>query len=515
MAHGTSVRIACFLNQAGTFDDAPRLSPGAGQQLEGTADFNLDGKADLFSETTVFLGRGDGTFQRVSPDLGPKAYTTGDFNEDGIPDLAGEWMMLGRGDGTFDFSPLPGPAKIAMDCNRDGHLDLITHASNSYEDIGIAFGLGNGQMTPAKNLAHEKFLESTGDLNGDGFCDVMGSNWVYPAELPATLTTYLGDSEGGLKVAARWQPISDYYYTGTLVDMDRDGKLDLVNDPGYGVEIDRGRGDGGFIGNIWMTDTWTISPIESADWNHDKRPDLVVLTYASSVSLLTQRSGDAVIVATSSANDAGAISPSGFATLKATNLASATAVGSVVNGKWPFQLAGVELHILDGAGRNSTTELLYVAPDQINFRIPDDVVDGWKTLQLVDASGIREVGKVLVQHGAPSIFQNAGAPVVEASQINPDGTLTPVPTIDCAASCRPLPLQGPIQLKYYLTGFAGTVNDTWVVIGNKRFRPQAAGSIPDVPGLESITVRIDGDLVDGRTLTVAEPLLFTRGQQIH
>ncbi len=108
----------------------PPTYPGAGQVV--TADFNRDGKPDLiFSDGTVLLGKGDGTFTIGTP-LGLAGLNSGtpiataDFNGDGKPDLVVAStslntfsVLLGNGDGTFQAPintaiPSPGGALLVV-----------------------------------------------------------------------------------------------------------------------------------------------------------------------------------------------------------------------------------------------------------------------------------------------------------------------------------------------------------------------------------------------------------------
>jgi hypothetical protein len=66
-----------------------------------------------------------------------------------------------------------------------------------------------------------------------------------------------------------------------------------------------------------------------------------------------------------------------------------------------------------------------------------------------------------------------------------------------------------VQVSFYLTGVEGTVADTGAVVGGKRVAPASVGSVPGVPGLQRVTIRIDQGLV-----AVSDVLLFSRGNQI-
>jgi hypothetical protein len=132
------------------------------------SDFNGDGKQDLaFCERDqnsgkiwVALGNGDGTFRKpasltVHPYQGAFSFTIGDFNSDGKTDLLANYIVgvnpiraetdlfLGNGDGTFQrkkIIKLPGqPFYNAengfepADFNSDGLLDFISKAPGEFD----------------------------------------------------------------------------------------------------------------------------------------------------------------------------------------------------------------------------------------------------------------------------------------------------------------------------------------------------------------------------------------------
>jgi hypothetical protein len=183
-------------NSDGTFKSAAQIPfTGASQVVVG--DFNRDGNLDFivaqgsFTGLTLFLGKGDGTFQPPISFLGGGgSMLVTDLNNDRKLDLIvgaqrgnvfGLNVMLGNGDGTFQnavFTPLPlhnPPFMAAEDFNRDGNMDLV---ASSFADSTMTLVLGNGKggfqtpvvfataMTPGPLIAD--------DFNGDHAPDVAG-----------------------------------------------------------------------------------------------------------------------------------------------------------------------------------------------------------------------------------------------------------------------------------------------------------------------------------------------------
>lgn len=208
------------VNTDGSFGaSAPLIQLPAGYKPAGlaTGTFTNSGHIDLAvadegnDSVSVFLGNGDGTFQRrtdYATGNSPVFVATGDFNADGISDLAianngapsntntGNTItiLLGQpnindssaSNGTFapgaserDFPVGNGPTAIAVgDFNVDGMSDLAVtdQADNA---VSILLGEGDGLFGPYFELPVDQAPVSiaTADFNGDGTSDVATANY--------------------------------------------------------------------------------------------------------------------------------------------------------------------------------------------------------------------------------------------------------------------------------------------------------------------------------------------------
>jgi len=269
-------------------------------------DFNNDGKLDIatgsdypYQEIYVWLGNGNGTFRNLiatsSPFYHQNAMLAADFNGDGRLDLAvsdvegNTGIFLGKGDGTFTevsalVSPFSVPAFMAAaDFNGDGKLDLYVASEYNPTQFLIYQGNGDGtfQATQAVSIPGNNIgAPGVGDFNGDGLLDLALGNGA------GSINIFLGNGD------STFQPPVSYQagYGGvsvTAVDMNGDGKLDLVTYSQNGVAILLGKGDGTFTlaGNVEFAEYIQLyNDIKVGDFNGDGFPDVAVFYSPSGAS---------------------------------------------------------------------------------------------------------------------------------------------------------------------------------------------------------------------------------------
>jgi hypothetical protein len=282
-------------------------------------DFNGDGKMDIaftvrqLNEIVFLPGNGNGTFGTpiITPTTLPPVFMqTADVNGDGKLDLVivdnssnMVSVLFGKGDGTFqaevDYA-LGGanPQDLAVaDVNRDNHPDIVVGDYDS-ESVNILLNDGTGKFAPAAGSPFSVGMQVLGlevaDFNGDGKPDIATAGFGNCNPGPSTIRVSLGNGDGTFQAPLKEQCISGYaparhYSDNQPIDINGDGKFDIVFGDVLSNEIDvgLGNGDGTFTLAVWVAsqgpfgagvsfvDGAGAGDIAVADFNGDGMLDLL------------------------------------------------------------------------------------------------------------------------------------------------------------------------------------------------------------------------------------------------
>lgn len=276
------------------------IATGTNPQTIVTGDFNRDGNLDFalvdYNEghagsVSVFLGKGDGTFQpKVDYPVGsgPDAMATADVNGDGIPDLvvgndtgANISVLLGNGDGTFQAQQAYNaglyPHWVTLaDVNGDHAPDILV-TNEGDNDVGVLLNKGDGTFGTMKTFptAAEPYSVAAADFNGDGRIDLAVTGYY-----DSVISILLGNGDGTFQthtdIPTGLAPAVVLAY-----DFNGDRKVDLAtvdynNGQTGSVSIHPGNGDGTFATyKDYPTGTGPAG-MAIGKFNGDKHADLAV-----------------------------------------------------------------------------------------------------------------------------------------------------------------------------------------------------------------------------------------------
>jgi uncharacterized repeat protein (TIGR01451 family) len=226
-------------------------------------DFNQDSRLDMvILKTTIgskgflfFPGASDGAF--------------------GSPVTV---LSLPEGQGVF-------PDLAAGDFNSDGALDIVTVSNDgpSARRVWVILNNGAGGFAPPLTFNIREFPTSitTGDFNSDGKTDIVIAIVQLDGNITADALLFLNDGTGGFGQPQEIRPGLGFLPRGSdkvrAVDLDKDGKLDLVSGSSM-VTTYKGDGAGGFTFQPVFDTDFGFSPAGAGgDFNGDGYPDILAV----------------------------------------------------------------------------------------------------------------------------------------------------------------------------------------------------------------------------------------------
>lgn len=294
-------QLAFFYNQGDGELGPAQYRPELGSSADEirAADMNQDGLADLLladrgSQTVrLLLTDGSGGVRPVIVDLerALSSVRAADLNEDGLNDIVastqeppGYVVALGRGDGSFgprQYREGAGATGAApLDLDADGHVDLIGVLRVAGEVV-IHRGRGDGTFEDPISYAAgvEPLAASTGDVNGDGYSDIVVANF-YPEHLAteaSALTVLLGNGDATFRSYRTYETGAEPVALATA-DLDADGLMDLVsaNHGDGSLTVLYGTGEDSRANSLSVPVNGQLVALAIGDLNADAQPELVV-----------------------------------------------------------------------------------------------------------------------------------------------------------------------------------------------------------------------------------------------
>ncbi len=270
---GTFTLEITNLDQYTTPDNTSLAFPaGNGPSKVVMGDLNGDGKPDLVvsnflaNTVSVLLGNGDGTFQT------PRQYAIGALKTTFTPGIDTQVLDFRR---RRDL-------RLA-DFNGDGILDSVVTDYDS-GDVTVLLGRGDGTFQAPRrvNATPAPLGLAIGDVNNDGQLDLVAIDST-TADVPNNIAVLLGRGDGTFEPEQIFQPPNVLFLANIrLVDLNRDGNLDLVVGGGQdgGIEVYLGNGGGTFTYTGHFDGSRQAADMVVADLDHDGNPDLILADFS-------------------------------------------------------------------------------------------------------------------------------------------------------------------------------------------------------------------------------------------
>jgi hypothetical protein len=176
---------------------------------------------------------------------------------------------------------------LAADVNGDGYVDLICANNTSQGSSGTLTvltndGSGSFVIASSPSVGQNPHSVVAADVNGDGYVDLVCGN------LNGTLTVLTNDGSGHFTLSSSPSvgrgDSGDYVYSVAAVDVNGDGKVDLISADFDDDELTvlTNNGSGGFVLSSSPGVPYLPGSVTAADVNGDGKVDLITANYVSS-----------------------------------------------------------------------------------------------------------------------------------------------------------------------------------------------------------------------------------------
>jgi hypothetical protein len=223
-----------------------------------------------------------------------------DLDNDGDQDLVvqsfntGTSVLANDGHGTFSLSasytvPTNPLTVTLVDVNNDGYVDIVGGSWNSWENnnggISVLLNDGDGTFGTAATYTGiangEQWGVAVGDINGDGFADI-----IVPGSVNSSVAVYLNNGNGTFQSGVD-NPSGGDGIIAEVADLDGDGTNDVIVSNIYNgtVSVLLGNGDGTFAAPVSYATETNPTLIATGDLNGDNKVDMVVGSQSGNVSV--------------------------------------------------------------------------------------------------------------------------------------------------------------------------------------------------------------------------------------
>ena len=175
----------------------------------------------------------------------------------------------------------PGPAPrgtVSADFTGDGRADIVTRGNFTQGNLLLAPGNGNGTFGATSEIAGTSGTQGidTGDLNGDGFPDIV-------AMTTSQVQIEYGNGHGGFTAGGTYPMTLGGQVEPRVVDVNHDGRPDIVAPTFTSIQTLLNLGNGNFAAGptTQVSGASVLSAISPANLNRDATPDLLAVDGSS------------------------------------------------------------------------------------------------------------------------------------------------------------------------------------------------------------------------------------------